>query len=51
MKGFQYIQLHILDEEKNGNIIFLEEELDFVLERTKIELELVNDAFLGEEND
>lgn len=47
MKGFEYIKLIVLDESQNGNINFLEEELDFVLERSKLELEVVNFA-LGE---
>ncbi|MFV0440682.1 MAG: hypothetical protein ACK5LV_05260 [Lachnospirales bacterium] len=46
MNGYDYLKLSIEDSGKNGSIIFLDDEIEFVLERSIYELKIVEKSLL-----
>ncbi len=44
LNGFEYIKENISNCKVNGNVIFLEEELEFVLNKTFEELDIVYES-------
>ncbi len=44
MNGFTYIKDNICNCKENGNVLFLDEEMDFVLKKTSEELDIVYES-------
>ncbi len=45
--GYNYLKENICNCKENGNVLFLDDEMDYVLEKTIQELEIVFESLKG----